>query len=170
MLELITNNQLALEDLHELHTFGKGSLLAGIAKAIGGALSVVTEAGNSVIHSVGGALSDVFTSVADGGSKVILSTLHGTAEVIDNTGKAIKHVEKGIAAIVRNLFGSLSGLIVWIYLIVFTVYVLLMQYRSGLFKKCTQHNPYSVEVVEDTESMALNKLYTPAPCVNCKKN
>ena len=94
MLELITNNQLALEDLHELHTFGKGNLIAGIAKAIGGVLSVVTEAGSSAIHSVGGALSDVFTSVADGGSKVILSTLHGTADVIDNTGKQLNMLKK----------------------------------------------------------------------------
>ena len=47
-----------------------------------------------------------------------------------------------------------------------------MQYRNGFFQKSTQNNQikYNVKVLEDNENTNLNKIYTPTPCVNCKKH
>ena len=131
MLLLISTAQEALEDLAEIHRFGNQSVVAGICKAIGGTLRSIAHAGGDFINDIGGTVSSLLSTVADGGNKIILSTFSGTAKVLDSSGNVVKDVGKGASYIIKSVFGSFSILIIWIHLLLLTAYVLLTQ---GKFK------------------------------------
>ena len=150
ILQLLTGTEYSIRELSDIHNTVPtgGTLLDGITSAITATISAAGKAGSSLVKAIGIATKDSISGVSNVEGTLVNSIGNSTSKVITATGNAFHQV-----------FGGISGLLLWILMLPLICYLLFLHMNGTLpLPVCCKRKTISSSSSIEIQPISTNSL------------